>query len=227
MKPLAALMVSLTALSLVSCQNTGSFQNPLAGLFNRSQTETATNGGYSSGSWNQGSSTNTYGYAQSGYGNSQPGQQAAQNWQQAVGNPSNPASYVQNGGSNYGTSYDRPEVEPFTPSGSGYGGYDEAYTPPQRPVTRTGSSSSTTSSSTKVAKVTSGSGSSGTSYTSYRPTSSSSSPSRTSSSTRHSVVKGDTLYSISRRYGMSVAELQSLNGLQGSGIQIGQTLAVR
>ena len=43
----------------------------------------------------------------------------------------------------------------------------------------------------------------------------------------HVVVKGDTLYSISRKYGLSVAELLSLNGLpDGAVIQPGQTLRV-
>ena len=40
------------------------------------------------------------------------------------------------------------------------------------------------------------------------------------------VKQGDTLYSLSRRFGMSVTELKSLNGLTGSTINIGQTLKV-
>lgn len=43
----------------------------------------------------------------------------------------------------------------------------------------------------------------------------------------HIVEAGDTLYSIARRYGLSVAELQRLNDLEGTTIAIGQTLAVR
>lgn len=40
----------------------------------------------------------------------------------------------------------------------------------------------------------------------------------------HTVVKGDTLYSISRRYGVTVPKLKSVNGLTSDTIRIGQTL---
>jgi flagellum-specific peptidoglycan hydrolase FlgJ len=40
------------------------------------------------------------------------------------------------------------------------------------------------------------------------------------------VKQGDTLYSLSRRFGMTVEELRSLNGLKGNAINIGQTLKV-
>jgi len=40
------------------------------------------------------------------------------------------------------------------------------------------------------------------------------------------VVKGDTLYSISRKYNLTVEELQNLNGLKGTEINIGQELLV-
>lgn len=43
----------------------------------------------------------------------------------------------------------------------------------------------------------------------------------------HQVVKGDTLYAISRRYGISVEELRQLNGLQDNIISIGQVLQVK
>ncbi len=42
----------------------------------------------------------------------------------------------------------------------------------------------------------------------------------------HTVSKGDTLYSISRRYGVSVGDLQSWNKLAGNLIQPGQKLIV-
>ncbi|TIC82134.1 lytic transglycosylase [Crenobacter intestini] len=42
----------------------------------------------------------------------------------------------------------------------------------------------------------------------------------------HTVQGGDTLYNISRRYGMNVAQLQALNGLEDSRLQLGQTLKV-
>ncbi|MEO0733650.1 MAG: glucosaminidase domain-containing protein, partial [Bacteroidota bacterium] len=43
----------------------------------------------------------------------------------------------------------------------------------------------------------------------------------------HSVVKGETLYAISRRYGLTVAQLQQLNGLTGTTISVGQRLRVK
>ena len=43
----------------------------------------------------------------------------------------------------------------------------------------------------------------------------------------HTVKKGETLWSIARAYGMTVAELKSLNGLSSDAIQIGQQLRVR
>lgn len=46
-------------------------------------------------------------------------------------------------------------------------------------------------------------------------------------SSRHTVVAGDTLYNISRRYDLSVAELKTLNQLDGEALKLGQTLAVK
>ncbi|GGY04157.1 lytic transglycosylase [Paludibacterium paludis] len=43
----------------------------------------------------------------------------------------------------------------------------------------------------------------------------------------HTVAAGDTLYNISRRYGMSVADLKTLNGLSEDVVRLGQTLKVR
>jgi len=40
------------------------------------------------------------------------------------------------------------------------------------------------------------------------------------------VVKGDTLYSLSRRYGSSVGAIQRANGIRGTIIRIGQTLRI-
>lgn len=42
----------------------------------------------------------------------------------------------------------------------------------------------------------------------------------------HEVVKGDTLYSISKRYGLGVDELKILNNIQADGIKLGQLLVV-
>ncbi|WP_194765945.1 glucosaminidase domain-containing protein [Tamlana sp. I1] len=43
----------------------------------------------------------------------------------------------------------------------------------------------------------------------------------------YTVSKGDTLYSISKRYNTTVEELQKLNGLRGTGLSIGQVLVVK
>ncbi|GGZ91527.1 glucosaminidase domain-containing protein [Algibacter mikhailovii] len=48
-----------------------------------------------------------------------------------------------------------------------------------------------------------------------------------SDSNVYKVVKGDTLYSISRKYNITVKELQNMNGLSGTAIGIGQVLVVR
>jgi len=47
-----------------------------------------------------------------------------------------------------------------------------------------------------------------------------------SSPTYHKVKSGDTLFSLSSRYGTSVAELKRLNGLKGDSIRVGQSLRV-
>ena len=44
---------------------------------------------------------------------------------------------------------------------------------------------------------------------------------------KHTVKKGDTLYSISRKFKISVKELQELNGLEGTDIHVGQVLFVK
>jgi len=46
-------------------------------------------------------------------------------------------------------------------------------------------------------------------------------------SSKYQVKAGDTLYSIARNHNLSVSELQRLNQLRDTGIQIGQTLAVK
>lgn len=58
-----------------------------------------------------------------------------------------------------------------------------------------------------------------------RPSSSGSAHS--SSSDYHIVVRGDTLYSLARRYGTTVSRLMKLNGLDSSKIIIGQRLRLR
>ncbi|MEM0961771.1 MAG: LysM peptidoglycan-binding domain-containing protein [Bacteroidota bacterium] len=43
----------------------------------------------------------------------------------------------------------------------------------------------------------------------------------------HTVERGDTLFSLARRYGTTVAAIIDLNGMRSSAIQIGQRLRVR
>jgi len=43
----------------------------------------------------------------------------------------------------------------------------------------------------------------------------------------HVVIKGDTLYSISRKYGLTVEELKTVNGLNSNSINIGQSLLIQ
>jgi LysM repeat protein len=43
----------------------------------------------------------------------------------------------------------------------------------------------------------------------------------------HSVSAGETLYAISRKYGLTVDTLKNLNGLTGNKISIGQRIRVR
>ena len=45
--------------------------------------------------------------------------------------------------------------------------------------------------------------------------------------TMYTVVKGDTLYSISRTYKISVKELQNINGLSDTDLSLGQVLIVK
>lgn len=45
--------------------------------------------------------------------------------------------------------------------------------------------------------------------------------------TYHTVKSGDTLYSISRKYGTSVTDLKRTNGLSGDLIRLGQSLRIR
>lgn len=45
--------------------------------------------------------------------------------------------------------------------------------------------------------------------------------------TTYQVVRGDTLYAIARKFGMTVADLQTLNGLKSNNLSVGQTLKVR
>ncbi|XCF07318.1 glucosaminidase domain-containing protein [Tamlana crocina] len=61
----------------------------------------------------------------------------------------------------------------------------------------------------------------GNSYTPYQP------EVADNQRTTYTVSKGDTLYSISKRYNTTVEELQNLNGLTGTTLSIGQVLLVK
>ncbi|AVR45368.1 N-acetylmuramidase [Christiangramia fulva] len=52
-------------------------------------------------------------------------------------------------------------------------------------------------------------------------------PQATSTSERHTVVKGDTLYSIAKRYNTTVEEIKRTNGLNDNTISIGQVLSIK
>ena len=43
----------------------------------------------------------------------------------------------------------------------------------------------------------------------------------------HTVSKGDTLWGLSRKYKVSVASIQELNGLKGNNIKLGQELKIK
>jgi flagellum-specific peptidoglycan hydrolase FlgJ len=49
----------------------------------------------------------------------------------------------------------------------------------------------------------------------------------TENETEHIVIKGDTLYSISKKYGLTVPELQRINNLRDNTISIGQILKIQ
>lgn len=49
----------------------------------------------------------------------------------------------------------------------------------------------------------------------------------TSLSITHTVVKGDTLYSLSKKYGVSIESIQQLNNLDGNSISLGQILQIK
>ncbi|MCC6725533.1 MAG: LysM peptidoglycan-binding domain-containing protein [Saprospiraceae bacterium] len=59
------------------------------------------------------------------------------------------------------------------------------------------------------------------------PTTPSTDPAQPADGNYHTVVKGDTLYNISRRYGLTVNQLMEINGLLDNNIKIGQKLKVK
>lgn len=51
--------------------------------------------------------------------------------------------------------------------------------------------------------------------------------SEVASNITHRVIAGDTLYSLSKRYNLSVGELQQLNGMTNNDLQVGQILIIK
>ncbi|MDT0559075.1 glucosaminidase domain-containing protein [Ichthyenterobacterium sp. W332] len=43
----------------------------------------------------------------------------------------------------------------------------------------------------------------------------------------HKVIKGDTLYSLSKKYGVSIESIQKLNNIEGNAISLGQVLQIK
>jgi nucleoid-associated protein YgaU len=116
------------------------------------------------------------------------------------GNDGNYNPYPDGGG------YSQPSYSaPSTPS------YEA---PPSDPYAFSSSSSSTPSSSSYSPPKTS---------TSSKPKTSTV---KKSSSRTHTVVRGDTLYGLARKYGSSVSKIKSANGLSGDLIRIGQRLKI-
>ena len=52
-------------------------------------------------------------------------------------------------------------------------------------------------------------------------------PNETAKGSTHIVVKGDTLYSLSKKYAISIEELKKKNGILENGISIGQELIIQ
>lgn len=90
--------------------------------------------------------------------------------------------------------------------------------------------SSTTTSTTYTAPATSYTYADTSTYTAPATTSTYTAPAESNyasyTAQSHSVAKGDTLYNISKRYGVTVASLKSANGLNGNTIRLGQTLSI-
>ena len=61
----------------------------------------------------------------------------------------------------------------------------------------------------------------------YPPTNTTNNPPPANNAVFHTVATGDTLYNISRKYGLSVQELMGLNGLENNVIRKGQQLKVK
>jgi len=52
-------------------------------------------------------------------------------------------------------------------------------------------------------------------------------PKKTVSNSEYEVVKGDTLYSISRKYNISVEDLKNKNNISDNALSIGQILKIK
>jgi LysM repeat protein len=214
MKTPILLFVLSAAVSGVSCQN-GQGLTGLSSLFNRNSTPEAATPAYQSGTWaQQPAAAPNYGYAQQGYGTAQQNYgNAQQNY--GAAQQSNYQGWNAGGGSagQSGSYSDQAQVVPFSENG-GNSSYENAYTDSTANVT------SRPAPKRSTGRVTAATSRPETRQTSYRG------DTHSARGSSHVVAKGDTLFSISRRYGVSVNRVRQLNSLNSDTIRIGQELVV-
>lgn len=98
-------------------------------------------------------------------------------------------------------SYDMPPSDPYAFSPSSSSSSSSSYSPPK---TTTASKPKTTTASKPAPKP----------------------AAKKPASRTHTVVKGDTLYGLARKYGSTVSKIKAANGLSGDLIRIGQRLKI-
>jgi LysM repeat protein len=209
------------------------------GNSNNGSSNSNTNSGNNGAGNNNTNGTNNGGNNGNGTNNNTSGNSSSNNGNGTVtpANPTNNGS--NNAGSNNSTS--NPTTKPTTTSGSttkpttttgGSSTTGKPSIPPTtKPTTTTGGSSTTTkpSSTTGGTKPTtttgSGNGTTTTGGTTTKPsTTTTTEEPRPSGVQYHTVDKGETLYSIAKRYGMTVDGLKKLNDLPDNNIKLGQKL---
>jgi LysM repeat protein len=220
--------VAAISFSGISCKSMKLGGDPSGGV-QTDPYEDMANGGYATGDF-YGTDTNPYAAAPATHGD---------RYAQAYGN---------SGPGNYGETYDHVNVIPFTDNGSSRypgstaepnsdlprapsPGATESKPPTRKPVES--SSRSTTAARRSAAVVSAGRGSSGASSgrTAQADSGASgSNPARKSATRRqkvHVVARGDTLYRISRTYGVPVETLKRRNQLDSDLIRVGKELVIR
>ncbi|MFN0204205.1 MAG: glucosaminidase domain-containing protein [Bacteroidia bacterium] len=153
------------------------------------------------------------------------------------GNPNtNPTNNGNNNGNNNGAATTKPDVKPTTGTTTGTG---------TKPTTGTGTTTTTTKPTTGT---TTGTGTkptttSGTGTTTTKPKVKPSTgtttpntnvppkpkpePTTPTTGVKHVVKAGDTLYSLSRQYGVTVDQIKTLNNMTDSKIKLGQELIIK